>query len=91
MLSGYYQTFPFVMFFKNDCKNCTVVVISPLITLMGEQVRGLRKKGLKAFIMTSSKSLTEGNITINEGLVEDKLFFCAPAALVVSKWSDAFK
>ena len=86
-----YQTLPFLMDFKNDCNNCAVVVFSPLIALMEEQVSGLKKKGVKASIMTSSRSVTKGNITTNEGLVEDKLFFCAPEALVMSRWRDAFE
>ena len=30
-------------------------------------------------------------MTTDEGLVEDRLFFCAPEALVMSKWRDAFE
>ena len=37
--------------------NCAVVVVSPLIALMEDQVCGLKKKGVKASIMTSSRAV----------------------------------
>lgn len=52
-----YQTLPFVMDFKNNCNKCAVVVVSPLFALMEDQVCGLKKKGVKASIMTSSRAV----------------------------------
>ena len=86
-----YQTIPFVMGFKNDCNNTAVVVVSPLIALMEDQVCGLKKKGVKASIITASRSVRKENITTINGMDEDRLFFCAPEALVMSKWRAAFE
>ena len=86
-----YQTLPFVMDFKNNCNKCAVVVVSPLIALMEDQICGLKKKGVKASIMTSSRAIRKENVTTDKGLVEDRLFFCAPEALVMLKRRDAFE
>ena len=73
------------MDFKNNCNKYAVVVVSPLFALMEDQVCGLKKKGVKASIMTSSRAIRKENVTTDEGLVEDRLFFCAPKALVMMR------
>ena len=83
-----YQTLPFLMDFKNDSNKCAVVVVSPLIALIEDQVCGLKKKGVKASIMTSSTAVRKENVTTDEGLVKDRLFFCTPEALMLLKWGD---
>ena len=45
------------MDFKNNCNKCAVVVVSPLFALMEDQIFGLKKKGVKASIMTSSRAV----------------------------------
>ena len=50
-----YQTLPFVLDFKNDSSNSAVAVVSPLIALMKDQVCELKKKGMKASVVTSSR------------------------------------
>ena len=74
------------MDFKNDCNKCAVVVVSPPTALMEDQVWGLKKNSVKASIMTSSGTVRKENVTTDESVVEDRLFFCAPKALVMSKW-----
>ena len=58
---------------------------------MVDQVSCLRKRGVKASIITSSKSVSKDMICTDRGLAVDCLFFCAPEALVTTKWRDAFE
>ena len=92
-----YQALPFVMDHQNFVtgkdvagKSSAVLVISPLIALMEDQVRGLRKKYVKASIITSWKSASKENLATDDSLSSDSIFFCAPEALMMSKWRDAF-
>jgi len=57
-----YQTLPFV-FDKNNVEECAaggsvVVVVSPFISLMENQVASLRKRGVNAAIVTSVTTQT---------------------------------
>ena len=88
-----FHTLPFVMDHKLSRagqRATAVLVISPLIALMEDQVSGLKKRGVKASIITStnSTSVTKENISTSKSLATDSLFFCAPEALVTSKWRD---
>ncbi len=89
-----YQTLPFVMDYKSrtskEASNSAIIVVSPLIALMEDQVGGLRKQGVKACIISSSTALLKENVCTHHSLGTDKLFFCAPEALITSKWRDAF-
>ena len=58
--------------------------VSPLVTLMEDQVSGLRKHGVKASIITSSASVTREHISTEGSLATDNVFFCAPEVLVAS-------
>ena len=71
--------------------NSAVVVISPLIALMTDQVNGLRKSGVKASVITSSASVPKEMIATEKSLGSDTLLFCAPEALFISKWRAAFE
>ena len=92
-----YQTLPFVMDYKHrvegiqQARASAVLVVSPLITLMEDQVRGLRKQGVQASIITSSSSVAKENFATDDTLATESLFFCAPEALVMSRWRDAFE
>ena len=59
-------------------RGSAIIVVSPLVTLMEDQVSGLRKHGVKASIITSSASVTREHIST------DNVFFCAPEVLVAS-------
>ena len=87
-----YQALPFMIDSKlglvDTGKSSVVLVISPLIALMVDQVKSLRSRGVKCSILTSSscgdidKDLigTEGNLST------DSLLFCTPESLIRSKW-----
>ena len=93
-----YQTLPFVMNYKR-CQtvqearegDSAIIVISPLVALIKDQVSGLRKRGVKASIITTSPSVSMENIATEGSLEKDSVFFCAPEILVSSKWLDSFE
>ena len=67
------------------------LVISPLVSLMTDQVQGLRDKGLSAVIVSSGGR--EGKVrrdlqASEETLRKASLAFCSPEALVQDKWRD---
>ena len=85
-----YQTLPFVMNYKRSQtvqeareRGSAIIVVSPLVTLMEDQVSGLRKHGVKS-IITSSASVTREHISTEGSLATDNVFFCAPKVLVAS-------
>ena len=89
-----YQTLPFVLNKQVQSartSNSAVIVVSPLIALMEDQVCGLKRRGVKASIITSSDSVTKENICTEEGLATDNLFFCSPEVLDTSKWRKSFE
>ena len=90
-----YQALPFLMDFKKglvDTENrCAVLVISPLVALMIDQVKSLRRRGVSCSIVTSSGGIEEELIATDSSLLNDSLFFCTPEALVRSKWRYAIE
>ena len=58
---------------------------------MVDQVQTLRSSGVKASIVSSSKGIPQAYLADKTNLVTDSLLFCAPEALVVSKWRDALE
>ncbi len=92
-----YQSLPFVMDHKlgltdSDAnKRCAVLVVSPLVALMTDQVQSLRNRGVNSSIVTSTSAVAKEYLTTDESLSTDTLLFCAPEALVMSKWRDALE
>ena len=85
-----YQALPFLMDFKKSLvdteKRSAVLVIRPLIALMIDQVKSVRKKGVNCSIVTSSDGTENHLLTTQSSLLSDSLLFCTPEALVRSKW-----
>ena len=67
-----------------------ILVVSPLVALMEDQVYILKKHGVRASILGSSTSVAKENIATVECLGRDN-FFWAPEALTTVKWRDAFE
>ena len=67
-----------------------ILVVSPLVALMEDQVYILKKHGVRASILGSSTSVAKENIATVECLGRDN-FFLAPEALNTVKWRDAFE
>ena len=66
-----------------------VLVITPLIALMVDQVRSLRSKGVKASVVTSGTTTTHGSVPVDllateSSLLSDCLLFCTPESVLNS-------
>ena len=76
-------------------KKSSVVVVSPLVTLMVDQVKSLRKRDIDAVVISSASR--EGSIVDKEYCATEKslqsasLIFSSPEALSHSKWRDALE
>ena len=64
--------------------NKAILVMSPLVVLMEDQVYRLKKHGVRASILSSSTSVAKDNIATVECLGRD--FFFALEALTTVKW-----
>ena len=84
-----YEVLPFVFNRKLQRDNCLVLIISPLISLMIDQVRSLRARSVKASILSSK--VEASFIARDDDLANNSHLFCAPEALVSgsSGWRDA--
>ena len=92
-----YETLPFVFNYKHSDGGtgggCSVVlVVSPLVSLMADQVASLRSRGVSAAIIGHSGAVTDKNLLATEkDLTAGKyrLLFTAPEAIVgVEKWRE---
>ena len=63
-----------------------ILVVSPLVALMEDQVYILKKHGVRASILGCSTSVAKENIATVECLGRDKKNFLAPEALTTVKW-----
>ena len=91
-----FQTLPFVMDYKlrlvGTEKSSAVLVISPLVALMVDQVRSLRSRGVKcSMITTSGSAIAKELLGTEASLFTDSLFYCAPEAMVGSSWREALR
>jgi len=66
-----------------------VVVVSPLISLMEDQVASLRKRGVNAAIVTSGGGVSNEFWAIDDDLGKYSHLFCAAEALISSRWREA--
>ena len=87
-----YQSLPFIMDHKlslmDDSRRSAVLVVSPLVALMINQVQSLRRRGVLSSIISSSKAVTSEYLATDASLYTDSLLFCAPEALFMSRWRD---
>ena len=85
-----YQTLPFVMDHKLGLVggSSAVLVVSPLVALMIDQVQRLRSQRVNCSIVTSSSAVPREYLASHQSLSSDSLLFCAPEALVMPKWRD---
>ncbi len=81
-----YQAIPFVMDFKlgrtGTSITSAILVVSPLVSLMVDQVEDLRRK-VKTSIITSGSDLAKPLLAGETSLCTDSLLFCAPEALAL--------
>ena len=86
-----YQLLPYLFDYKfgrvTAGSPSLVVVVCPLISLMVDQVRKLRHRGVKAAILTSSSDLPDNTlIATGDDLERASYLFSAPEAILGSKW-----
>ena len=94
-----YETIPFVMDCKlgrvdsesgkYSCSPSLVLVISPLISLMVDQVLSLRQRGVNAAVISYGSGVKKELLATEDDLGKCSLLFCAPEALVGSRWREA--
>ena len=69
-----------------------MLVISPLVALMTDQVLDLRRRDVRADVLSSGRSgLDERLLATDEDLASSSLIFSAPEAFVCSKWRDVLE
>ena len=69
-----------------------VIVISPLILLMVDQVLSLWRRNVRAAILTTSDSSVDPElVATKEDLSKSSLLYCAPESLVNSKWREVIE
>ena len=91
-----YQCLPFLFDYKLGkvdlpfARQCAVLIVSPLVSLMVDQVAKLRASGVQAAILGGSGADVEGKFLASQKDIEEgvyKLLFSAPEAVVVSdRW-----
>ena len=95
-----YQMLPFVFDSKLDwvdsesgkcVAGSIVLVISPLISLMIDQVIGLVEQGVKAAIITTRGGVKEELRATENDMGNYSLLCCTPEALTASRWREALE
>ena len=61
---------------KGQRGSCAVLVVSPLVSLMIDQVKSLRARGVKASIITSGSDIVPSLVATKSALSSDNLLFC---------------
>ena len=86
-----YEVLPFMF----DVKLCRVgslaLVVSPLLSLMCDQVRSLRSRGVKAAILSSGSGVEKELIATDDDIANSSLLFCAPEVIVTTRWREAIQ
>ena len=85
----WYEVLPFVFDAKLGKDNSVVIVVSPLISLMVDQVQSLRRRSVRAAILSSGSKVDKEFVAKDDDIRHGRLFFCAPEVIDVSKWRDA--
>ena len=76
---------PFVL---RSSEDSLVVVVSPLISLMIDQVQSLRRRSVKSAIMSSGGKVDKEYLATSEDIKTSNILFCAPEAIDTEKWRD---
>ena len=89
-----YEMLPFVLDVKHGRGNSVVIVVSPLVSLMIDKARKLRKRGVEAAIMSTAAACgmeCRSLLATEEDLSKSKLLFGAPEALLRGRWREALE
>ena len=77
-----YEMLPFVLHSSED----SLVVVSPLISLMIDQVQSLRRRSVKSAIISSGSKGDKEYLATSEDIKTSNILFCAPEAIDTEKW-----
>ena len=81
-----YECLPFVFETLNERKSL-VLVVSPLVSLMIDQVKSLKKRGVCAAIMSDHRLVDPSVLLCEQDMDKYHLIFSAPEAVVkVERW-----
>ena len=87
-----YEILPFLFDLKLASAECSIViVVSPLVSLMVDQVASLRSRGVCAVIMSGHRGVGSNLLATDRDVETGKfrLLFCAPEAIIGSeKWRE---
>ena len=89
-----YQAVPFLMDNKLGRSDSAIIVVSPLVSLMIDQVTNLKSKGVDAAIMSSNASFGESKRTLlatDDSICKSKLLYCSPEALQKGRWRECLR
>ena len=86
-----YEVLPFVFDVKLARLDSVVIVVSPLVSLMTDQTRSLRSRGVKTAIMSSMGGVEKDLLATPEDLEKSSFLFCAPEAIVCGRWREALE
>ena len=85
-----YEVLPFLYDYKlgrlNTRIKSLVVVVSPLLSLMADQVSHLRHRG--AMLLSRCASIEKSLLATENGLSTYSFLFASPEALITSKWRE---
>ena len=68
-----------------------VIVVSPHVSLMTDQTRSLRSRGVKAAIMSSMGGVEKDLLATADVLERGSFLFCAPEAIVCGRWRESLE
>ena len=80
-----YEVLPFVLGHKLDKQDCSVIIVSPLVSLMTDQVQSLR---CRSDVPSCRLGVDKEYVATNEDLQKSSLLFCAPKAIDLGNWRD---
>ena len=80
-----YELLPFLLECPRDGCDSLVLVVSPLVSLMVSQVQSLRRRNVKASIL--SNNVEKSLLATELDLTTCSFLFGAPEAIVCSSWS----
>ena len=94
-----FQILPFLFDHKRGLvggvKRCCAIIVSPLIALMVDQVKNLRKNGVQAVIIScgsrESSVVEKEFLATDSSLMSASHIFSSPEALAHTKWREALE
>lgn len=89
-----YEVMPFVFDYKLErvdaLTRSLVLVVSPLLSLMADQVASLQRRGARASMLSSKYATLDNTLLATEkDLCTCNFLFGSPEALLTSKWREA--